>query len=132
MLNGEQRSIQKCLKNYGGLNAENAKRLDRYTQWSDSYEEVPCFTQCYLREMFDFYHDQAGFDELRIKKHFGDAVYEACSDRLKLGDLKQSSCEHAYAGFHCIVSVSVIRDRRWAIRDSRLTIGDWRLAISGQ
>jgi len=59
-------------------------------------------------EMFDFYHDEAGFDERRIKKHFGDAVYEACSDRLKLGDLKQSNCEHAYAGFHCIVSVSVI------------------------
>ncbi|KAM8705261.1 hypothetical protein ACLKA7_009683 [Drosophila subpalustris] len=105
MLNGERRSIEKCLLNYGGLNAVNAERLDRYTQWSDSYEEVPCFTQCYLSEMFDFYHDQAGFDEQRIKKHFGDAVYEACSERLKLGDLKQSSCEHAYAGFHCIVSL---------------------------
>ncbi|XP_062124546.1 uncharacterized protein LOC133837707 isoform X1 [Drosophila sulfurigaster albostrigata] len=105
LLSGEERSIRKCLNNYGGLNAANAERLDRYTQWSESNEEVPCFTQCYLREMFDFYHEEAGFDAIRIKKHFGEAVYEACSERLKLGDLRQSSCEHAYAGFHCIVSL---------------------------
>ncbi|XP_064550147.1 uncharacterized protein Obp83cd [Drosophila montana] len=106
LLSGEQRSIEKCLRNYGGLSAANAERLERYTQWSDNYEEVPCFTQCYLSEMFDFYHDQAGFEERRIRQHFGEAVYEACKERLQLGaDQTQSSCEHAYAGFHCIVSL---------------------------
>ncbi|XP_017967215.1 uncharacterized protein LOC108659017 [Drosophila navojoa] len=106
LLNGEQRAIKKCLSSYGGLNDENVKRLERYTQWSENYEELPCFTQCYLNEMFEFYHDQAGFDERRIRRHFGDAVFEACKERLQLGpEQKESSCEHAYAGFHCIVSL---------------------------
>lgn len=108
LLQGELSSLQKCVQNYGGLTKSNIDRLARFTQWSDVNEEIPCFTQCYLSEMFDFYHEQAGFDPLRVRKIFGNAVYEACRDRLQLGSQGHSSCEHAYAGFHCIISVSDI------------------------
>ncbi|KAH8419174.1 hypothetical protein KR222_008055, partial [Zaprionus bogoriensis] len=105
LLQGERRSIDKCLRNFGGLNQLNADRLERYTEWSDSTEEIPCFTQCYLREMYDFYDEQAGFNEQRIRQLFGNATYEACRQRLQLSSHQQSSCEHAYAGFHCLVSL---------------------------
>ncbi|EDV90731.1 uncharacterized protein LOC6569844 [Drosophila grimshawi] len=109
-LPGEESTLDKCLKNYGGMNTALLERLQRYTQWSDSYEEVPCFTQCYLNEMFDIYSDIAGFDEERTKQRFGEAVYNACRDRLQpnqlgYGGKEQSSCERAYAGFHCIASL---------------------------
>ncbi|ALC46421.1 Obp83cd [Drosophila busckii] len=106
LLQGEAHILAKCLSNYGGLNAANAERLERYKQWSPNYEEVPCFTQCYLSEMFDFYDKVAGFNGQRLRQRFSPALVEACSSQLRLHDQSSdSSCEHAYVGFHCLVSL---------------------------
>ncbi|SPP80226.1 uncharacterized protein LOC117582838 [Drosophila guanche] len=106
LLNHETETIEKCIKNYGGLTPETAERLERFKEWSDGYEEIPCFTQCYLSEMFDFYDNRTGFDEGGVVQLFGRPVYNACRQRLELSaGRSESSCEHAYAGFHCITNL---------------------------
>ncbi|XP_017082317.1 uncharacterized protein LOC108115392 [Drosophila eugracilis] len=106
LLEHETESINKCIKNYGGLTTEIAERLQRFKQWSDGYEEIPCFTQCYLTEMFDFYNNRTGFDASGIVKAFGSPVYDACRRKLELpASSSQSSCQHAYEGFHCITNM---------------------------
>ncbi|TMW41868.1 hypothetical protein DOY81_013051 [Sarcophaga bullata] len=41
----EGRAIAECLDRFGGPTLENAQRLQRFKQWSDTYEEIPCFHQ---------------------------------------------------------------------------------------
>ncbi|XP_043653434.1 uncharacterized protein LOC122620166 [Drosophila teissieri] len=106
LLQHEGETINRCIQNYGGLTAENAERLERFKEWSDSYEEIPCFTRCYLSEMFDFYNNLTGFDKARIVEVFGSPVYIACRKKLELPfELGESSCKHAYEGFHCITNM---------------------------
>ncbi|XP_030370044.1 uncharacterized protein LOC115620775 [Scaptodrosophila lebanonensis] len=103
LLNGEKRVIDKCLESYGGLTSDSGQRLQSYTEWSEHYEEIPCFTRCYLNEMFNFEND--GFNESKIVALFGKATYEACKPKLEMSNGQRGSCEHAYSGFHCIVSL---------------------------
>ncbi|XP_017130868.1 uncharacterized protein LOC108148360 [Drosophila elegans] len=106
LLEHEGESINKCIKRYGGITPEIGERLERFKEWSEGYEEIPCFTQCYLSEMFDFYNNQTGFDKAGVVHAFGSPVYEACRSKLepKWGS-SPSSCQHAYEGFHCITNM---------------------------
>ncbi|XP_044312791.1 uncharacterized protein LOC108050652 isoform X1 [Drosophila rhopaloa] len=105
-LQHEGEAINKCLKNYGGLTPENNERLGRFKEWSENYEEIPCFTRCYLSDMFDLYNNQTGFDKAKVEDAFGSPVYEACRRKLELDwGSSQSSCQHAYQGFHCIANM---------------------------
>ncbi|KAH8295213.1 hypothetical protein KR018_008789, partial [Drosophila ironensis] len=103
VLDHEAEAINKCVQNYGGLTPETAERLERFKEWSEGYEEIPCFTQCYLREVFNFYDNITGFDKMGVVQVFGGPVYEACEKKLQipLGS-SDSSCSHAYVGFHCL------------------------------
>ncbi|XP_068157005.1 uncharacterized protein Obp83cd [Drosophila tropicalis] len=102
---GEQSILQHCMESHGGLSEENVERLARFTQWSASYEEVPCFTQCYIGEI-GIYDPELGFNEEATVKQFGRALYNACRERLASNRGQfESSCDHAYAGFHCIASM---------------------------
>ncbi|KAH8383647.1 hypothetical protein KR009_009826, partial [Drosophila setifemur] len=103
LLDHEGEAIKKCVERYGGLNSDTAERLERFKEWSEGYEEIPCFTQCYLGEMFDFYNNRTGFDSEGVEKAFGSPVYNACHKKLELPyGASQSSCTHAYEGFHCL------------------------------
>ncbi|XP_017046667.1 uncharacterized protein LOC108091809 [Drosophila ficusphila] len=104
LLDHEGESINKCIENYGGLTEETSDRLARFKEWSESYEEIPCFTRCYLSEMFDFYNNKTGFDKEGVISAFGIPVYEACQIKLELSS-SQSSCQHAYEAFHCITNM---------------------------
>ncbi|XP_053945038.1 uncharacterized protein LOC128854737 [Anastrepha ludens] len=98
----ESRIIAECLKSYGGLNEENAKRLVRYKEWSEKSEEIPCFTKCYIKHMFDMFDESVGFKSEQVISQFGQPLYNACQHRMvPLAD----NCEQAYHGFHCIVSL---------------------------
>ncbi|EDW55052.1 uncharacterized protein LOC6614061 [Drosophila sechellia] len=106
ILEHEGETINRCIQNYGGLTVENAERLGRFKEWSESYEEIPCFTRCYLSEMFEFYNNLTGFNKDGIVGVFGRPVYEACRKKLELPFASgESSCKHAYEGFHCITNM---------------------------
>ncbi|EDV47987.1 uncharacterized protein LOC6552801 [Drosophila erecta] len=106
LLENEGETINRCIQNYGGLTAEIAERLERFKDWSDGYEEIPCFTRCYLSGMFDFYSNLTGFNKAGIVEVFGSSVYEACRHKLEQPfQLGESSCKHAYEGFHCITNM---------------------------
>ncbi|XP_075170499.1 odorant-binding protein 83cd [Haematobia irritans] len=94
--------IGQCLERFGGPTLENAERLKRFKEWSITYEEIPCFTNCYLSKMFDFYNETNGFIEEKVIKKFGAPVYEVCKPKLNEGN---NECEVAYNGFHCMVSL---------------------------
>lgn len=98
----EGRAIAECLDRFGGPTLENVQRLQRFKQWSDTYEEIPCFTNCYLSKMFDFYNPEKGFIGSNVIKHFGSVIYDACKGKLKEGG---NPCSVAYNGFHCMVNV---------------------------
>ncbi|XP_050744481.1 uncharacterized protein LOC108027277 isoform X2 [Drosophila biarmipes] len=105
LLPHESEVINKCILSYGGLNPETAERLGRFKDWAEGYEEIPCFTQCYLAEMFDFYNSSTGFDMDAVVRAFGEPVYTACQRKLELPfGSGLSSCQHAYEGFHCITN----------------------------
>jgi len=106
LLPNESDIIDKCILNYGGLTPETAERLGRFKDWSVDYEEIPCFTRCYLDDMFDFYNNSTGFDKDEVVQVFGEPVYNACQKKLELPGSELSSCQHAYEGFHCITNVS--------------------------
>lgn len=102
----EGRAIAECLERYGGVTPENAERLQRYKQWSDSYEEIPCFTKCYLTKMYDIYNDSMGFSEENVIKQFGPTLFAVCKKRLiNRQDDDEDECKSAYSGFHCLVSL---------------------------
>ncbi|XP_037729922.1 uncharacterized protein LOC119560520 [Drosophila subpulchrella] len=105
LLPNESEIIDKCILNYGGLTSETAERLGRFKDWSVGYEEIPCFTRCYLADMFDFYNNSTGFDKDAVVKAFGEPVYKACQKKLELPGSELSSCQHAYEGFHCITNL---------------------------
>ncbi|XP_020817498.1 uncharacterized protein LOC110191094 [Drosophila serrata] len=106
LLDHEGETINKCIQSYGGLTPELGERLERFKEWSESYEEIPCFTQCYLSDMFDFYNNQTGFDSAGVERVFGAPIYAACQQKLELPEGSgQSSCSHAYAGFHCLTKM---------------------------
>lgn len=94
--------ISECLDRFGGLTLENAERLQRFKEWSDTYEEIPCFTKCYLSKMYDFYNETLGFNGPNVVKQFGKVIYEACKTKLIEGS---NQCEIAYNSFHCMVNV---------------------------
>ncbi|KAH8344099.1 hypothetical protein KR084_004497, partial [Drosophila pseudotakahashii] len=106
LLPHEGEIIANCILSYGGLTPEIAERLGRFKEWSEDYEEIPCFTRCYLAEMFTFYSNSTGFDRAEVVKAFGNPVYNACQKKLELpGGSSVSSCQHAYEGFHCITNM---------------------------
>ncbi|KAH8341747.1 hypothetical protein KR074_000252, partial [Drosophila pseudoananassae] len=106
LLNREAESINKCLQSYGGLTPETGERLSRFKDWSEGYEEIPCFTQCYLNEMFGFYDVYTGFNRTGVIEAFGEPVYNACVQKLQLPwSSRSSNCTHAYVGFHCLTKM---------------------------
>ncbi|XP_073816410.1 odorant-binding protein 83cd [Musca autumnalis] len=94
--------LGKCLERYGGVSEENAERLGRFKDWSINYEELPCFTNCYLTNMFDFYNETDGFNEEKVINKFGASVYEVCKPKFSEG---KDKCEIAYKGFHCMINL---------------------------
>ena len=102
----EGQAIAECLQNYGGLTEEISERLLRFQKWSDSYEEIPCFTKCYLSKMFDIYNETAGFIEQRVRAKFGNALLEVCRHHL-FSSTTTNSCQLAYKGLHCLITVSI-------------------------
>ncbi|XP_020713668.1 uncharacterized protein LOC101459207 [Ceratitis capitata] len=94
--------IADCLKNYGGLTEDKAQRLVRFKDWSDHYEEIPCFTKCYIQNMFEMFDESEGFKEEQVIKQFGQPLYKACKHRMVPA---ADTCQQAYNGFHCIVSL---------------------------
>ncbi|XP_017493802.1 PREDICTED: uncharacterized protein LOC108381917 [Rhagoletis zephyria] len=98
----ESRIINECLKSFGGLTEENARRLVRFKEWSEKYEEIPCFSKCYIKNMFDIFDESSGFKEEQVVRQFGQPLYNACQHRMvPLAD----ACEQAYHGFHCLVNL---------------------------
>uniref|UniRef100_A0A1A9WTU3 Odorant-binding protein 83cd n=1 Tax=Glossina brevipalpis TaxID=37001 RepID=A0A1A9WTU3_9MUSC len=93
--------LDQCLAPYGGYTFETDQRLQRYKQWSPTYEEFPCFTNCYLNHTLNIYNETQGFDKENVIKRFGRSVYDACQEKLTLGN---NSCEIAYNGFHCLIN----------------------------
>ncbi|KAL9892226.1 odorant-binding protein 83cd [Glossina fuscipes fuscipes] len=93
--------LHQCLAPYGGYTLENDQRLQRFKQWSDTYEEFPCFTNCYLNNMLNIYNETQGFNDENVIKRFGRSIYKACKEKLIQGN---NSCEIAYNGFHCLIS----------------------------
>ncbi|XP_067627524.1 uncharacterized protein Obp83cd [Eurosta solidaginis] len=98
----ESRIIAECLKSYGGLTEENAQRLVRFKEWSEDYEEIPCFSKCYLKNMFDIYDDAVGFKEEQVTRQFGQVLYNACRHRMAP---LPNKCVEAYHGFNCLVNL---------------------------
>lgn len=110
--------LNECLASYGGFNWENVQRLQRYKDWSSTYEEFPCFTKCYLNRMWNIYDEFQGFIKDNVVKVFGEAVYDKCEALLRLSsqsDINPNSddttesldkCATVYRGFHCLVKVT--------------------------
>lgn len=116
-LQQEVNVLEECLASYGGYNWDNVQRLQRYKEWSSTYEELPCFTRCYLKRMWNIYDESSGFLAENVIKVFGQAVYNACKSHFdySAGNLKSdeggegnkglNNCTSAYRGFHCLVKV---------------------------
>ncbi|XP_014090560.3 uncharacterized protein [Bactrocera oleae] len=98
----EVRIISECLRSYGGLTEENSQRLVRFKGWSETYEEIPCFTKCYIKNMFDMFDESVGFKDEQVIKQFGQPLYKACKHRM---EPSANSCQQAYNGFHCLVNL---------------------------